>query len=173
MSGDWSKLENITPWKFEIIEMASILNKDRQTMVGVFVEYIVWVNEQCERAFIPASVQEVIDDKLNCPGFCDALQKVGWMNINTSDLEIINFDRHNGNTAKSRAQNNRRVANLRMREKIVQQAADGELDVTQSELHNRLPEKSIEENTSPVQSSLTSLTPPREVFNNDKTYKDE
>ena len=150
MSGDWLKLENITPNKFEIIEMAHTLGKNRQEMVGIFVDYLVWVNEQCERAFIPISAQNHIDEKVSCPGFCAALQKVGWMNITDTDLEIVEFDRHNGNTARSRAQNNRRVANLRMREKIVKQATDGLLDVTQPELHNRLPEKRREENNSPV-----------------------
>ena len=150
MSGDWLKLENITPNKFEIIEMAHTLGKNRQEMVGIFVDYLVWVNEQCERAFIPISAQNHIDEKVSCPGFCAALQKVGWMNITDTDLEIVEFGRHNGNTARSRAQNNRRVANLRMREKIVKQAADDLLDVTQPELHNHLPEKRREENNSPV-----------------------
>jgi hypothetical protein len=141
MSGDWLKLENITPNKFEIIEMAHTLGKNRQEMVGIFVDYLVWVNEQCERAFIPISAQNHIDEKVMCPGFCAALQKVGWMNITDTDLEIVKFGRHNGNTAKSRAQNNRRVASHRMREKMAQQIANDELDVTQPELHNRLPEK--------------------------------
>ena len=141
MSGDWLQLENITPNKFEIIEMAHTLGKNRQEMVGIFVDYLVWVNEQCERAFIPISAQNHIDEKVMCPGFCAALQKVGWMNITDTDLEIVKFGRHNGNTAKSRAQNNRRVASHRMREKMAQQIANDELDVTQPELHNRLPEK--------------------------------
>ena len=141
MSGDWLQLENITPNKFEIIEMAHTLGKNRQEMVGIFVDYLVWVNEQCERAFIPISAQNHIDEKVMCPGFCAALQKVGWMNITDTDLEIVKFGRHNGNTAKARAQNNRRVASHRMREKMAQQIANDELDVTQPELHNRLPEK--------------------------------
>jgi hypothetical protein len=37
-----------------------------------------------------------------------------------------------------------------MREKIIKEATDGLLDVTQPELHNRLPEKRREENNSPV-----------------------
>ena len=37
-----------------------------------------------------------------------------------------------------------------MREKMAQQIANDELDVTQPELHNRLPEKRREENNSPV-----------------------
>jgi len=149
MSGDWLQLENITPNKFEIIEMAHILGKNRQEMVGIFVDYLVLLNEQCEKAFIPISAQNHIDEKVSCPGFCAALQKVGWMNITDTDLEIVKFDTHNGNTAKARAKNNRRVAKHRMIKKMTQQIAN-ELNVTQPELHNHLPEKRIEENNSPV-----------------------
>jgi hypothetical protein len=113
VSGDWSKIENTMPWKFELIEMADILNKDRQTMVGIFVEYIVWVNCYCETESFPISVLSSIDNQLNCPGFCDALEQVGWIKKSKNEIKIINYDRHNGNTAKSRANTNRRVAKRR------------------------------------------------------------
>jgi DNA replication protein DnaT len=150
MSGDWLKLENITPNKFEIMQMADILNKNRQEVVGIFIDYLVWLNEQCDKAFIPASAQGHIDEKVNCPGFCNALQEVGWMNITETDLEIVKFDRHNGNTAKSRSQNNRRVANYRAKNKIEKGIINGELDVTHLELQNHIPEKRREENNSSV-----------------------
>jgi len=113
MSGDWSKVENITPWKFEIAEMADILNKDRQTVVGIFLEYIVWINEHCETEFFPINALNIIDEKLNCPGFCNALKQVGWIRESKNNIQIVNYDRHNGNTAKSRSNTNRRVAKHR------------------------------------------------------------
>ena len=141
MSGDWLKLENITPHKFEIMQMADILDKNRQEMVGIFIDYLVWLNEQCDKAFIPASIQGHLDEKVHCPGFCNALQEVGWMNITDTDLEMVNFDRHNGNTAKSRSQTNRRVASNRARNKIEKEVIVAELDVTHLGLQNHIPEK--------------------------------
>ena len=46
------------------------------------------------------------------PGFADALEEVGWLSAD-DELTLPNFDRHNGKTAKTRAQTKNRVEVLR------------------------------------------------------------
>ena len=52
-------------------------------------------------------------DELTTNGFADALQQVGWLACHENEMRLPNFDKHNGQTAKTRAQVNRRVAKHR------------------------------------------------------------
>ena len=54
-----------------------------------------------------------IDRYTHCVGFADALRKVGWLSGRDAAIEFPNFNRHNGQTAKTRALTKGRVDKAR------------------------------------------------------------
>ena len=113
MAGDWIKLEHSTLDKPEVLRTAEMLGVSRDSAIGVFVRYFVWLDRNLSGS-CPDVVRNVsrksLDDVLGCAGFAACLQSVGWAEIdeNAWALRVINAERHNGNTAKSRALDARR-----------------------------------------------------------------
>ena len=152
MAGDWFKMEVITPNKLEITEIADTLGVSKHEALGMFTEYLSWLNQHCEDGILPLSSIKLIDNMTSNTGFCDALASVGWMIIRDNCLEIDKYDRHNGKNAKKRANTNRRVAESRAKKQLenVHLKLAHDSDVTDKALHMRIPEKKREEKNSPV-----------------------
>lgn len=62
-----------------------------------------------------------IDRYLQCEGFAEAMQKVGWLVIDEAGIHFPKFDRHNGKTAKKRLETAIRVSKY----KAAKRLADG------------------------------------------------
>lgn len=142
MAGDWIKIESTTPDKPEVFAMADILGIDPDTVVGKLVRFWTWCDQQSlDGNNIP--VTETIIDRLTYqPGFSDALRKVDWLEVRSGSLQVPRFDRHNGHSAKARAETNRRVAEHRKKKaKDVKDVTN----VTLTPLQKPLPEKRREE----------------------------
>jgi hypothetical protein len=137
MAGDWIKLEHVTPDKPEIHKIAEILNMDADTIVGKLLRFWIWADQQSISGNAASVTKQLIDRITYAPGFADALLKVDWLQARSGSFAIPHFDRHNGQTAKKRADTNRRVA--RHRERC---NAENVTDVTQQTLQKALPEKS-------------------------------
>ena len=86
---------------------------DRFAVVGRLHRIWSWFDSVSLDGHIK-SVTPVFLDELVChKGFSDALLKVGWLLVRNSSLELPNFDRHNGQTAKRRAENTDRKRDSR------------------------------------------------------------
>ena len=155
MAGDWFKVEVTKPNKLEISEIAYTLGVSKHEALGMFTEYLSWLNQHCEDGTLPLSSIKFIDNMTDNIGFCDALASVGWMVIHDNYLEIAKYDRHNGENAKKRAETNRRVAKSRAIKQLendhLKPAHDS--DVTEKALHMRIPEKRREEKNREEKSS--------------------
>lgn len=143
MAGDWMKLELETPNKPEIFRLSTALNISKDEVVGKLVRFWGWFNQHSVDGCEPADTAFMLDDMLQCDGFCNALIDVDWMTTDGESIQVSKFDRHNSKGAKQRGMSNRRVAKHREKKK---QAADGNANVTQLPLQERIPEKRIEEN---------------------------
>lgn len=141
MAGDWIKVEHATPDKPEVVKLADMLGIDQDAVVGKLLRLWIWADQQSVSGNAITVTNSFLDRLVFCPGFAVGLVKVGWLNGRNGLLSIPNFDRHNGQTAKNRANTNRRVANHRkgVNAKIV-------TDVTHEPLQKPLPEKRREEN---------------------------
>lgn len=133
MAGDWIKVENTTPDKPEVVKMADVLGIDQDAVVGKLVRLWIWADENSIDGN-GVSVTDLFIDRLTFQkGFALALRNVGWLTGKNSCLMLPNFDRHNGQTSKDRANTNRRVAKHRA-------SCNGDGVTTQ--LQKPLPEKS-------------------------------
>jgi hypothetical protein len=113
MAGDWIKVDCTTPDKPEVVAMATFLKIDQDAVVGKCIRLWVWANQQSVDGNALNVTDSFIDRLTYCPGFSLALRHVGWLDGRDSRLSIPNFDRHNGQPAKTRALTKDRVGKTR------------------------------------------------------------
>lgn len=106
---DWIKIEKILPDKMEVLQLASIIGIDEDAVVGKLFRFWVWVDSNMKTCNASGVTYSMIDRIANCAGFAEGLVKVGWLEGREGRLSIPNFDRHFGQTAKTRAVTNKRV----------------------------------------------------------------
>jgi hypothetical protein len=113
MAGDWIKIEHSLPDKPEVMEMAQILGIDPDAVVGKLIRVWTWFDNHTDDGNANVTVRALLDRYTGVTNFIVAMQDVGWMSEREGMLAIGHFDRHNGQTAKARANTNRRVAKSR------------------------------------------------------------
>jgi hypothetical protein len=104
MAGDWLKFEKTTMDKPEVFEMASILQIDPDAVVGKLLRVWAWFDEQSRDGHAPVTVRALLERHTGVPDFVAAMKAVGWLIESNGCLILPNYERHNGSSAKSRAQ---------------------------------------------------------------------
>jgi len=117
MSGDWIKIEITTPDKPEVVAMATHLRIDQDAVVGKLLRLWGWANLNSENGEALPITEAFVDRLTNQRRFASALRLVGWLTGTDGALCFVNFDRHNGSSAKARAMENRKKASQRQRDK--------------------------------------------------------
>jgi 5-methylcytosine-specific restriction endonuclease McrA len=115
MAGDWIKLEHTTPDKPEVVSMAARLKIDQDAVVGKLVRIWIWADQNSVSGADVRVTSAFIDRLAQKKGFADAMKNEGWLSGEDGNLSFTGFGRHNGQTAKARAETNRRVAEHRQR----------------------------------------------------------
>lgn len=110
MSADWIKFEAATLDKPEVWQVAAALSIDPDAVLGKLLRVWVWFDQHTEEGNAPSVTKMLLDRQVSVPGFCDAMIDAGWMLEADDAVELPNFDRHNGQTAKKRALTAKRVA---------------------------------------------------------------
>ncbi len=113
MAANWIKIEHSMPDKPEVDGIAVHLNLDHDAVVGKLLRFWIWADQQTIDGKSFNVTDSFLDRLTNCPGFAAALVQVGWLARRNGRLSLPNFDRHNGQTAKSRALSGDRVKRLR------------------------------------------------------------
>lgn len=109
----WIKLQTTLPRSPEVIILASALGLSRREALGLVVEYFCWLDEQTTDGCTALSASQ-LDLVLDRQGFAEALVSIGWMASDENGIMfVLDFDKHNGETAKKRALTARRVEKLR------------------------------------------------------------
>lgn len=83
--------------------MAGILKLHRRHVAGTYMEFAEWVDEETTDGTITGVSPDYIDELVTTPGFAKALEAVGWIHLTPAGIQVSNFDRHNGASAKARA----------------------------------------------------------------------
>ena len=112
MAGEWLKMEACTPEKSEVLAITAKMGwDDADLTVGKLFRLWRWFDQQTMDGNAHGVTKALLDRHVGVTGFCDAMESVGWLTISDDGISLPNFDRHNGNTAKSRALTAKRVAN--------------------------------------------------------------
>ncbi len=111
MAGEWLKMEACTPEKSEVLAITARMGwDDADLTVGKLFRVWRWFDQQTTDGNAAGVTTALLDRIVGVTGFCEAMRSVGWLCIHESGINLPNFDRHNGNTAKSRALTAKRVA---------------------------------------------------------------
>ncbi len=123
MAGEWIKIEVGTPDKPEVIRIARILKQDRDLVFGKLCRLWSWFDRNSVDGTVDGVVSTDVDDVVGMKGFMAALKVVNWCGFDDTleKVWLVNFDAHNGETAKQRAQKNKRQAKWR-------KGSDGSVD---------------------------------------------
>jgi hypothetical protein len=131
MAGDWIK-----------VRMAAELGIDVDSVAGKLLRVWAWASRNCNADGVTSvTVRPLLDRYAGVTSFTSAMIKVGWLKVEGDVLTFPNFDRHCSQTAKERANSNRRVALHRYKCN-----ADTVTNVTEKPL----PEKRREESNTPI-----------------------
>ena len=115
MAGEWLKFDKATPDKPEVFAIASELGIDPDAVVGKLMRVWSWFDTHTESGNARSVTPALLDRIAGVSGFATAMANAGWLLLEKDGCSLPNFDRHCGKTAKTRAQNNKRVSDLRAR----------------------------------------------------------
>ena len=113
MAGDWLKVEKSTPEKPEVLAMAAVLNLDPDIVFSRLFKMWCWFDANTTDGNARGVTFALLDRHIGVTGFCDAALHVGWLSVTATGLQLPNFDYHNGQSAKDRANTAKRVAKHR------------------------------------------------------------
>lgn len=114
MAGDWIKMRSDLFTHPKVVRMASALKADTLRTVGGLMSVWCLFDAHSEDGFMDGYSPEVLDNHLRWDGFSAAMISVGWLAYTEgSGLSVPDFDTHNGQSAKRRAQDADRKREVR------------------------------------------------------------
>jgi hypothetical protein len=144
MAGDWLKICKETPTKPEILVIATKLNIHPDVAFARCFHLWAWFDSNTKDGITNGVTKVTIDALLHRDGLCDTLIAVGWLcENNDGNLYLPNFDRHNSETAKTRALGKKRQNKHRDKSN-----ANSNANVTVEALPEKRREEKIKQNHS-------------------------
>lgn len=114
----WLKIETHTPDKPEIYALADMLSRCPEEIFGRCFRLWTWFDRHTQDGNAKLVTSLLLDRITGVQGFADCLVSVGWLEKSEGGYSLPNFDRHNGNTAKTRAETAKRVSEHREKKRI-------------------------------------------------------
>lgn len=116
MAGEWLKFECSLPEKPETLAITVAMGWDDPDLtVGKLMRLFRWFDQHTVDGNAKGVTPALLDRLIGVTGFVQAMADSGWIEIETDGLSLHNFDKHNGQSAKSRGETAKRVANHRAR----------------------------------------------------------
>lgn len=127
MAGEWIKMRADLHDDPAVFRLASMLKIDKYAVIGRLHTFWSWADRHSVDGFVDGAASTYVDEIVRCDGFAESLAKVGWLEIIDEGIRIPKFDRHNGDSAKQRAQKNERQARWRAQKDA---DVDGDVDAS-------------------------------------------
>jgi len=124
MAGDWIKMRGDLHTHPKVVRMMSALNADKLRIVGGL--HAVWClfDVHSVDGIMDGYTPEFIDTYLGWEGFAQAMIGISWLYYENETLIMPNFQKHNGQSAKRRAQETERKASARRAQTVRKVSAD-------------------------------------------------
>ena len=103
MAGDWIKIRTDLYEDQDVLQMSDILGTDDPTTIGLLVRFWSWADKQTIDGGGIKITKTRVDALTGRPGFAAAMCAVGWLTGEDGNLQLPNFQRHNGSSGKARA----------------------------------------------------------------------
>ena len=111
MAGDWIKMRDNLWDDPRVAKIVDMTDSSEAAVVGAL--YWLWAtaDQHTEDGTMPGLTLRAIDRKTGVVGFAEALCSIGWLADHPEGVRIVDFEKHNGVSAKKRCQTAKRVAN--------------------------------------------------------------
>ena len=109
MSKHWLKVEKDTPDKPEIRTAARLCKVTREVAFHAFFKLWSFFDTHSVNGSLPGLALDDLDEAAGLAGFGRAMEQVGWLKVEPAGVTVANWERHNGKSAKARAQTMYRV----------------------------------------------------------------
>lgn len=105
MAGDWIKIRHALPRSGNVVRIMSACDADKLRTLGGLVSALLLFDEQTDDGHLSGYTLKVFDEVVGLPGLGDALcsEKVAWMKETDDGLQLLEWGKHNGSSAKRRA----------------------------------------------------------------------
>ncbi|WP_445656847.1 hypothetical protein [Achromobacter sp. NCFB-sbj8-Ac1-l] len=113
MAADWIKMRVDLPTHPKVVRIASACEADRLRVIGGLLSVWGLFDAHSIDGKLEGYTPKVMDETVGFPGFSDAMISVGWLEFDGNSLCMPEFDEHNGQSAKKRAQDADRKRNDR------------------------------------------------------------
>lgn len=137
MAGDWIKMRSNLWDDPRVARLSDETGQHEATVIGGL--YWLWAtaDQHTEDGILHGMTLRAIDRKTGITGLGEALVAIGWVADHPDGVRIVNFEEHNGLSAKKRALTARRVASHRSRNAPTATAVHpSHDDVTHQALHD-------------------------------------
>lgn len=135
MAGDWIKMRGNLWDDPRVSRLCDLTDQGEAAIVGGL--YWLWAtaDQHTEDGCMPGLTLRQIDRKTGVQGLGQALCDIGWLADHPEGVRILNFEEHNGASAKKRCQTAKRVANFKSgNAEVTQPALADEQDSVSSAL---------------------------------------
>ncbi len=109
----WIKMQTNLWNAPQVVRLMSVLNADKVCIIGGLFRTWSLGDEYTANGRLAFYTPGVLDSEVGLPGWSAALEAVGWLIIEPEALVIPEFEQHNGQSAKRRAQEARRKETVR------------------------------------------------------------
>jgi hypothetical protein len=125
MAGDFIRWQKGLTRKPEVLQVASRLGVSAVTAAGHMMQLWEWADDVTTTGFVPGATPDLMDAIAGLPGLAEAMAATmphPWIEIyDGQGAQFANYERHNGQCAKKRMQENERLRKWRERKKAEQQ----------------------------------------------------
>lgn len=113
MAGDWIKMRGNLWDDPRVSKLCDLCDCGEAQIIGGL--YWLWAtaDQHTEDGAMPGLTLRQIDRKTGIQGFGDALCSIGWLEDHSHGVRIVNFEEHNGKSAKRRCTDAQRKASFR------------------------------------------------------------
>lgn len=115
MAGDWIKMRVDLPDDPAVVSIALALEIDEDSVVGKLHRLWSWADKHTTDGRTNGVNLKWVDRFVGKTGFAQAMIATGWLCFDSGELSFPGFERHNGESAKRRADNTLRVRASRER----------------------------------------------------------
>ena len=108
MAGDWIKMGKDLLTHPKVVRMSYALNADRlRTVGGLFAVWCLFDTHSTDGQ-LSGYTPDALDELAGFKGISSAMEAVGWLSHDADGVNLPVFERHNGQSAKRRAQETER-----------------------------------------------------------------
>lgn len=113
MAGDWIKMVHGLKDSPKVAQIVRAVAQNNWSTIGKLYHIWCWADTHTTDGFVRGVGRKWVDDYCEAEGFAEAMESVGWLVVSDDGLTFTEFSKHNGMSAKSRAQAALRQSKLR------------------------------------------------------------